>query len=309
LGPADLVYLNGEILPSADAAVSPFDRAFLFAHAAYEVTAVYNGKLIDFEGHVARLQRTLAGIDIPEAIDAQALESLHLDLLSRNNVTEGFVYLQVTGGAYGGRDFVGPDVLKPGLFMFCEARELISDKARDGVTAITVEDQRWKRRDYKTTQLLSQTLAYRQAAKADATSAILHEDGWITEAASANLWIVTPDGTLITRNLGHQILPGITRQSVLKQLSQAGLKVEERAASLEEAGNAAEIFTTAATSLVLPIIRLDGADISNGQPGPVTRRVQALYYQAIGADLPRVAPWLKGLAASRRDIGKAYSES
>ncbi|MEQ8558594.1 MAG: aminotransferase class IV [Henriciella sp.] len=292
MGPSDWVYINGRLCRAEDAAISPFDRGFLFAHAAYEVTAVFGGQLIDFEGHVARLQRTLTGIDILNAPDNETLEMLHREIVRRNELTEGFIYLQLTGGAYGARDFAGPETLKPGLFMFCEARQLIGDKARDGVHAILVEDQRWKRRDYKTTQLLSQALAYREAQRSGATSAILHEDGHVTEAASATLWVVTPDGKLITRNLGHQILPGITRQAVLDRLSETGLEVEERAASVEEVREAAEIFTTAATSLVLPIITLDGKPVGEGGPGRVTRRVQGLYYRAIGADIGTRAPWL-----------------
>lgn len=294
MAPSGWVYLNGFFQRAGEAAISPFDRGFLFAHAAYEVTAVFGGQLIDFDGHVARLQRTLDGIDIPTDWDRPTLRALHEELLRRNGVSEGFIYLQVTGGAYGERDFAGPEMLKPGLFMFCEHRQLIGDKARDGVRAILVEDQRWKRRDYKTTQLLSQALAYREAERAGATSAILHEDGDVTEAASANLWVVTAGGTLVTRNLGHQILPGITRQTVLDRLTQAGLTVEQRAVSVAELKQAREIFMTAATSLVLPVIQLDNAPVWTGTPGPVTRRVQALYYQAIGADVAARAPWLIG---------------
>lgn len=293
MGPAGWVYLNGKFCRAEEAAISPFDRGFLFAHAAYEVTAVHDGRLIDFEGHVARLQRTLSGIDLHVAWDGATLERLHLDLIRRNELREGFVYLQVTGGAYGQRDFAGPETLLPSLFMFCEPRELIGDKARDGVKAILVEDQRWKRRDYKTTQLLSQALAYRDAAKAGATSAIMHEDGWVTEAASANLWTVTADGVLVTRNLGHQILPGVTRQSVLDRVAEGGLVVEQRPVSLEELTSASEIFTTAATSLVVPVVELDGRPVGAGQPGPVTRKVQSLYYRAIGADIEARAPWVR----------------
>lgn len=297
MGPSEWIYLNGRICRAEEAVISPFDRGFLFAHAAYEVTAVFDGKLIDFEGHVARLQRTLTGIDIITDWSDEQLEYIHKELIRRNRLTEGFVYFQVSGGAYGARDFAGPETLVPTVFMFCEARQLIGEKARDGVAAILVEDQRWKRRDFKTTQLVSQALAYRDAARAGATSAILFEDGYVTEAASANLWVVTAEGTLVTRNLGYQILPGITRQSVLARLAESGLAVEERAVSLEEIRNAREIFTTAATSMVLPVVSLDGAPVGTGQPGPITRRVQALYYRAIGANLGMHAPWVTEASA------------
>ncbi|MGB3624779.1 MAG: aminotransferase class IV, partial [Henriciella sp.] len=270
----------------------PFDRGFLFAHAAYEVTGVFGGALIDFPGHVARLQRTLDGIDIPNAWRADALEAIHQGLIEKNGLAEGFVYLQITGGAYGGRDFAGPETLKPSIFLFCEPRELIGEKAKNGVASMLIEDQRWKRRDYKTTQLLSQALAYRHAARLGRFSAILHEDGLVTEAASANLWTVLADGRLVTRELGHQILPGVTRQSVLDQLKRDGIEVEERAVSVEELLASREVFTTSATGLVLPIVELDGNAVGAGTPGPVTRRVQVLYYTAMGADVSVRAPWL-----------------
>lgn len=297
MGPSEYVYLNGKICRAEDAVISPFDRGFLFAHAAYEVTAVFDGRMIDFAGHVARLQRTLSGIDIITDWSDEQLEHVHTELIRRNRLTEGFIYFQVTGGAYGGRDFAGPETLVPSVFMFCEARQLIGEKARDGIAAILVEDQRWKRRDFKTTQLLSQALAYRDAARAGASSAIMFEDGHVTEAASANLWVVTGDNVLVTRNLGHEILPGITRQSVLSRLGEGGLEVEQRAVSLDEIRNAREIFTTSATSLVLPVVTLDGGPVSDGAPGPVTRKVQTLYYKAIGAQLGLHAPWVTQASA------------
>lgn len=292
MGPSEYVYLNGKFCRTEDAVISPFDRGFLFAHAAYEVTAVFDGRLIDFAGHVARLQRTLSGIDIFTDWTDEQLEHVHMELIRRNQLTEGFIYFQVTGGAYGNRDFSGPETLMASAFLFCEQRQLIGEKARDGVAAILVEDQRWKRRDFKTTQLLSQALAYRDAARAGATSAILFENGFVTEAASANLWVVTADGTLVTRNLGHEILPGVTRLAVLGRLAGSGIAVEERAVSLDEIRKAREVFTTAATSLVIPVVTLDGNPVGNGAPGPVTRRVQALYYRAIGAQLGMHAPWV-----------------
>lgn len=292
MSPAEIVYLNGVFVNKDEACLSPFDRGFLFAQAAYEVTAVFGGRLIDFEAHLARLVRTLDGIEIPAKEVCETLHQMHLDLLARNQVSEGFVYLQITGGAYGKRDFAGPETLMPGLFMFCEARNLIGERARDGVASITIEDQRWKRRDYKTTQLLSQALAYREAERAGAFGAIMQEDGFVTEAASANLWVVLDEGRLVTRNLGREILPGITRQSVLAHLQREGMQVEERAITIEELAAANEIFTTSATGLVLPVVELDHKPVGPGKPGPVTRRVQDVYYRGIGADIAARAPWL-----------------
>lgn len=287
-----IVYLNGEFLTAGDAQISPFDRGYLFAHAAYEVTAVYNSKLIDFDGHLARLGRTLDGLEIPHL--TEDLPRLHQEVMTRNKLSEGLIYLQVSAGDYGHRDFSGPETFTPSLFMFTTARPLIGDLARDGIAAITTEDTRWTRRDMKTTQLLSQSLAYRKARRAGAQTAFMHEDGVITEAASANAWIVLSDGTLVTRALSNAILPGITRQSLLTLLSDQGLRIEERLFTVADAKSAVEVFTSSAGALIAPVLKLDDTMIGTGKPGPVTRRVQSAYYGHIGADVAAAAPWALG---------------
>lgn len=286
-----LVHLNGAILPLGGAHISPLDRGFLFAHAAYEVTAVYGGRFVDLDGHVMRLARTLEGIGIPNPHPPDGWAALHETLITRNEMAEGLVYLQVTGGAYEGRDFAGPEILAPTVFAYADARSLIGPAARDGIRAVFLEDSRWKRRDMKTTQLLSQALAYRAAKAEGAETAIMVEDGFVTEAASANVWIVTVAGELVTRDLSPAILPGITRAGVMALRESGGLTITERAFSPDEALGAAEIFTTSAGAMIAPVISLDGQPIGNGQPGPVTRRIQRLYYEAIGADVSVVAPW------------------
>ena len=286
------VYANNAFCRAEAARLSPFDRGYLFAHAAYEVTAVYNSKLIDFEGHLARLQRTLEGLEIPAKLDHMA--ALHTELIARNAMREGLIYLQVTAGDYANRDFYGPETFTPSFFMFSTEKPLINDTARNGITAITLEDTRWQRRDFKTTQLLSQSLAYRAARRAGATTALMHEDGVITEAASANAWIVLHDRTLVTRALSASILPGITRQSVLDLLGRQGLHVEERSFTIAEAKAASEIFTSSAGAMIAPIVKLDDTVIGTGTPGPVTRAVQRAYYEHIGADIECAAPWALG---------------
>ena len=291
MGICKFAYLNDRIIATEEAQISPFDRGFLFAHAAYEVTAVYGGQLIDADGHIARLERTLAGIAIPMMWSGEEIIQRHKELLERNGMIEGRVYLQITAGAYGFRDFTGPDEIRPNLFMYCEERELIGAAARDGIEAIIVPDTRWSRRDLKTTQLMSQALAFRSAKDAGAETAWMIEDGYITEAASANAWIVDENGTLITRDLSNAILPGITRASVIHQLGTDGRKVEARRFTPDEAKNASEAFTTSAGALIAPIVMLDSHKIGDGMPGPVTRRVQRLYYQKMGADVSMI-DWL-----------------
>ncbi len=285
-------YVNGEFVAAAAARVSPFDRGFLFAHAAYEVTAVYGGRLVDVEGHIARLGRTLTGLGLPEPMDGGALTALHHELMARNGLAEGVIYLQITGGAYGTRDFFAPETIAPGIFLFTEARPIIDTPgARNGIRVISVADERWARRDLKTTQLVTQALAKTAARAAGADDAWLHDNWVVTEGASANAWIVTQDGRVITRDLSNDILHGITRRKVADLLAAQGYRVRERAFSLEEAHAAAEAFNTSAGAMVAPVVQIDKRRVGTGKPGPVTRKVQRLYYAALGADAAQVAPW------------------
>lgn len=286
------VHLNGSILPQAEARISPLDRGFLFAHAAYEVTAVYGGKFVDLDGHITRLSRTLDGIAIPNPHDAAGWTALHTELIVHNKLTEGLVYLEVTAGAYDARDFAGPDQFTPTVFAYADAKPLIGAVARDGIKAVFLNDTRWKRRDMKTTQLLSQALAYRTAKEQGAETAFMVEEGFVTEAASANAWIVTSSGEIITRDLSPAILPGITRAGLMALRQKGAFTITERAFTPDEAVNAAEVFTTSAGAMIAPVTHLDGRPVGTGKPGPVTRRLQQLYYEAMGADVSSAAPWV-----------------
>lgn len=285
------IWIDGRFRPAAEAQVPVLDRGLLFAHAAYEVMAVYAGRMVDWPAHLQRLQQSLAGLDLALPLDGAELETVLGELITRNDCREGVVYLQVTAGAGPGRDFAGPDAFKPRLIAFTDSRPLIGPPARDGVAAVTVEETRWARRDLKTTQLLSQALAYRAARRAGAWTAWMVEDGYVTEAASANAWIVAESGTLVTRQLSNAILAGITRAALLSLLAAGGVRVEERLFTVAEALSAREALTSSSGALILPVTQIDGEAIDTGTPGPVTRRLQALYYRHIGADLAKVAPW------------------
>lgn len=285
---ATFVYLEDRIVPLGLARIPIFDRGLLFGQAAYEVTAVMGGRLVDGPGHFARLARTLEALEVPQPMDPEALEGLHLALARRNRMQEGLIYLQVTAGDYGERDFAGPEHLRARLFAFCQPRSLIGAAAETGVRAITMEDTRWRRRDLKTTQLVSQALAYRKARAAGAQTAIFHEDGRVTEAASANLWAVSADGVLMTRDLSSAILPGITRQTVLGLVEAAS----ETAIPLAALAGAREVFTTSTGRMILPVVEIDGQPVADGRPGPVTRAVQRAYYRHCGVDVATRAPWL-----------------
>ena len=281
----NLVHLNGAFLPFGEACVSPLDRGFLFSHAAYEVTAVFAGRCIDLDGHIGRLQRTLSAIGIDDPLGPAGWRQLHQEMIDRNTLSEGLIYLQVSAGAYEARDFAGPDVFSPTIFAFADEKPLITPSASDGIAAVFSGDIRWKRRDLKTTQLLSQALAYRQAKEKGAATAFMVEDGFVTEAASANAWLVTRSGEIVTRALSEAILPGITRDSIMRMQARGGFAITERAFTPDEALDAAEIFTSSAGALIAPVIRLEGRAVGDGRPGRVTRHIQRLYYEAMGVDL------------------------
>lgn len=284
----DWALVETELVRREAARIPVFDRGLLFAHSAYEVTAVFNGQPVDSDAHFQRLARTLAALDLPMPHDIETMNGLQDALISRNRLREGLVYFQVTAGDYGGRDFAGPSRLRPRLLGFCTHKRLIGEAARDGVSAISLPDQRWARRDLKTTQLLTQALAYRAAREAGAATAIMHEAGEVTEAASANVWMVDADGRLVTRDLSPAILAGVTRAAVLG----SGFDVEERTFTLEALRAAREVFTTSTGAMILPIVEIDGEPVGDGRPGAVTREVQGRYYRRIGADMDERAPWL-----------------
>lgn len=272
-----IVYVNGTWMPEAEARISVFDRGFLFADAVYEVTSVLDGRLVDFDGHLRRLRRSLDALAIPSPADDATLLAIHRELVSRNRLEEGMIYLQATRGA-ADRDFVWPADPVPGLVLFTQARALADTAAgRDGIRVITVPDIRWGRRDIKTVQLLAPSMGKMAARKAGKDDAWLVEDGLVTEGTSNNAYIVTRDGAVVTRSLSNAILHGITRASVLRLAAETGLRVEERAFSVAEATGAEEAFITAASAFVTPVVEIDGTPVGDGVPGPVTRRLREIY--------------------------------
>lgn len=287
-------WVNGVFVAAEEAKISPFDRGFLFADGVYEVTAVYDGRLVDMERHLDRLERSLRELKFGAMPDRRELEEVHRRLVADNGIREGYVYLQVTRGAYGARDFVAPEKPKLTCFAFAESRPLIDTaSARNGSRIVTLPDIRWARRDIKSVGLLAQAMAKTEAKSRGADDAwLVAPDGFVTEGASSNAWIVTKDGEIITRALSNMILAGITRHALFDSLGQQSRKITERSFTVEEAKDAAEAFTTAATGLVTPVIEIDGVKLGSGKPGPVTRGVQRVYYTAIGADVAKAAPWV-----------------
>jgi D-alanine transaminase len=272
-----IVYLNGEWLPEADAKVSVFDRGFLFADAIYEVTGVIDGKLLEYEGHAARLKRSVAELGLNLPISASELLEAHREIIRRNELNEGLIYLQLSRGP-ADRDFAFPKDPTPTLVLFTQAKSVIENpKLATGLSVALLPDWRWERRDIKTVQLLYPSMAKMQAMEKGADDAWLVEDGFVTEASSATAHIIDKNGRLITHPLSNAILHGITRASVLDLAEKAGIAYEERAFTSDEAMNAAEAFITSATNFVMPVTRIDGAPVGDGKPGPLTLKLRGLY--------------------------------
>ncbi|WP_420547158.1 D-amino-acid transaminase [Curvivirga sp.] len=273
-----IVYVNGDFVPEEEAKISVFDRGFLFADGIYEVSSILEGRLIDNAAHLARLKRSADELKMDLPLSTDDIEKAMLELLEKNGVHEGALYLQVTRGA-ADRDFGFPADAKPSLVMFTQEKNLInSPAAQKGIAVISVDDIRWGRRDIKTVQLLAPVLAKQAAVEAGANDAWLVEEGFVTEGSSNNAYIVK-DGVIITRHLSNSILHGITRAAVLKLVEQEGLKLEERPFTMQEAYEADEAFVTSATTFVWPVVKIDDAVMSNGAPGEISMKLRKLYIE------------------------------
>lgn len=276
-----IAYVNGQYLPEEQAAVSVFDRGFLFADAVYEVTAIINGKLVDFENHIARLQRSCheLQLDLPYSVDE--IKQIHTQLIERNNINEGLIYLQFTRGNAKQRNFLFPDKeTKPTLVLFAQKTNIVDSlKVKNGITAVTVEDIRWGRCDIKTVALLAASLAKEHAKQQGADDAIFVKDGIVTEGSSSNCFIVNQYNQLQTRGLTHEILPGITRKAVISLAQEQGIEIIEKAFSLEEMLTAKEVFMTSATTLVCPVIKINHQVIGDGKPGSIAIRLREIYLE------------------------------
>ena len=275
-----IAYVDGRYLPHAGAAVHIEDRGLQFADAIYEVCSVNDGLLLDEVGHLDRLERSLRELAIPMPMGRGALMVVMREVMRRNRLKDGLIYLQVTRGAYR-RDHAIPSFAKPSLIITARSIDPKSyDKRRaEGISVVTLKDIRWGRCDIKTTGLLPNVLAKTQARKGGAYEAwLVDEKGFVTEGASTNAWIVTKNDVLVTRDLKANILAGVTRKGVLAALSHHGINaIEERAFTLKEASDASEAFITSASGGVIPVVRIDGHTIGAGKPGPMAARVHSLY--------------------------------
>jgi D-alanine transaminase len=275
-----IALVNGAFLPEAEATVSIFDRGFLFADGVYEVIAVVDGHFVDDGPHLDRLERSLREIQLTLPLARAALHTQLRELVARNGLTEGLLYMQVTRGP-AERDFAFPATPRPTIIAYTRPLAVIEHpRAASGATAVLVPDQRWARRDIKSIALLPQVLAKQAARAADAFEALMVEDGFLSEGGASTLFMVK-DGTLITHALGTEVLPGITRERVLALAAAQGIALIERSVSTTELLAADELFITAATAFVMPIVRVDGAAIGTGAPGPITAALRTAYIASI----------------------------
>ncbi|MEL5878367.1 D-amino-acid transaminase [Cereibacter sphaeroides] len=274
------LYLNGAWLPESEAKVSVFDRGFLMADGIYEVTCVLDGKLVDYAGHAARLQRSAQELGMALPLTEAELLEVHREIVARNALDQGLIYLQLTRGV-AERDFVYPPAgTPPTLVMFTQAKNVLENAAAEaGIRVALLPDLRWGRRDIKTVQLLYPCMAKMEAKARGADDAWLVEDGFVTEGSAATSHIVTAEGVLVTRGLSHALLPGITRASVLELAAAHGVRVEERAFTPDEARAAREAFITSATNFVVPVVTIDGATVGDGKPGALTRDLRRFYIE------------------------------
>lgn len=277
-----IAYVNGSYRPHAQAAVHIEDRGLQFADSVYEVIAVVDGLMVDEQRHLERLERSLAELRIRPPMAPGPLRHILREVVRRNGVRRGSVYLQITRGV-ARRDHAFPAAAVPSLIV--TAKHLSPPPAKlldEGVSVITVADLRWKRCDIKTTGLLPNVLAKQQAREVGAYDALLVDGhGNVTEGTASNAWIVTADGHLVTRPLSTDILPGVTRLAILDVARAQGLTPIERPFSVAEARAAREVFLTGTTSMILPVVRIDGVRIGDGSPGPLTRALRTAYERAI----------------------------
>ncbi len=274
------VYLNGDYLPETEAKVSIFDRAFLMADGVYEVTSVLGGKLIDFDGHAVRLERSLTELDMRSPVTKDQLLEIHRELVRVNGIEDGLVYLQITRGAPDDRDFIFPDpeTTPPTIVLFTQNKPGLADSplARKGIKVISVDDLRWHRRDIKTVQLLYPSMGKMMAKKAGADDAWMVMDGYVTEGTSNNAYFIKGN-RIVTRARSHDILHGITRAAVLRYAEEAQMEVEERNFTIAEAQEADEAFITSASAFVMPVVEIDGVALGDGTPGPRALRLREIY--------------------------------
>ena len=277
-----IAYVNGRYGPHSDARVHIEDRGYQFADGVYEVCEIWNGHVVDETRHLDRLERSLRELRIRMPMTRAALRIVLREVIRQNRIRDGMVYLQVTRGVARRDHYFPPEDTPPALVVTARpiARAKGDRMAREGVKVITVPENRWERVDIKSVSLLPNVLAKEQAKAAGAREAwFIDRDGFVTEGASTTAWIVTPDGTLVTRPNGTGLLPGVTRLTAAEVAGREGIPLQERKFTAAEAQAASEAFMTAASTLVMPIVSIDGRPVGDGKPGPIAQRLRAAFHE------------------------------
>jgi D-alanine transaminase len=278
-----IVYVQGRYCPIEEATIPVMDRGFLFGDGIYEVTAVLDGKFLDNEPHLQRLDRSLNEIGIRNPHTIAEWTAIQRELMARNGLREGLIYIEVTRGVWE-REFTCPADIAPTVVMFTQARSVRDNAlARSGAAVITLPDLRWARRDIKSVALLAQVLAKQAAKAAGVAEAWMVEDGVVTEGASSTAFIITQDRQIVTRPLSRAVLPGITRQTIMRLAAMHGLTLVERSFSVAEALAAREAFFTSASTIAMPVVAIDGKPVGNGQVGPLVQDLRRFYIEVIDA--------------------------
>ncbi len=275
-----IAYVNGRYVPHRDAAVHIEDRGYQFADAVYEVCEVARGNLMDMTRHLDRLGRSLTELRIDWPMARKALEVVLREVVGRNGVVNGLVYVQVSRGV-ASRDFLFPADTRPALVVTAKKVDpaLAEKRAENGIKIITVPENRWDRVDIKSVGLLPNVLAKQKAKEAGAQEAwFVDTDGNVKEGGSSNAWIVTADGVMVTRPAEHGILRGITRTTLFDVAKKLGLTIEERGFSVAEAKAAREAFISSATTIAMPVVEIDGSPVANGHPGSVVLSLRQAFF-------------------------------
>lgn len=277
------VFVNGSYVPKQEATISVFDRGFIFGDGVYEVVPVIAGKMVDKAYFIERLARSLGELEIEWPCSRDDVLAMLNELITRNALIEGMVYLQITRGI-ADRDFAFPADITSSIVAFSSELTLIDNPAaRTGIPVMTTPDLRWKRRDIKSVNLLGQVLAKQNAVTRGGKEGWMIEDGVITEGVSSSAYIVK-DQVIITRPLSNEILPGIRRRTLLELCEKEGITLEQRLFTLDEALAADEAFISSATTIVLPVVSIDGSTIGTGEPGPITQKLRSLYLARLKAE-------------------------
>jgi len=271
------VYINGDFKKEDEAKVSVFDRGLLFSDSLYEVTTVINGKLIDFNNHMKRLDRSMTELKFKKLLNHLDILIFHRKLIELNNLKEGMIYLQVTRGV-ADRSFDMPkDKIEPTVLAFTQEKKIIdSESAKNGIKVMTLDDMRWKRCDIKTTQLLYASMAKTEATEKGFDDAWMLREGYVTEGSSSNAWIIKGK-TIMTRQSDNLILSGITRDAIFKCAKDLGYEVVTKNITLQDAQSASEAFITSATACVMPVVKINASQIGDGKPGKFVTALREEY--------------------------------